>query len=101
MATSLTKLNLVAKKNAKSVVWQYFILEADEKNISKQEVEDQPVCRNCYKQVRVMHDNTSNLLSHLRDNHPNEYTEASYKFVHFGVQMSIISKYQDDCDNNN
>ena len=31
---------------------------------------------------------------------PNKYAEAS-KFVHFGVQMSIISKYQDDCDNNN
>ena len=51
MATSLTKLNLVAKKNAKSVVWQYFDLETDEKNILKQELEDQPVCRKYYKQV--------------------------------------------------
>jgi len=37
------------KKNAKSVFWQYFGLEADEKNIPKQELEDQPVCRKCYK----------------------------------------------------
>ena len=88
MATSPTKLNLVAKKNAKSVVWQYFDLETDEKNILKQELEDQPVCRKYYKQVWVNHGNTSNLLSHLRDNHPNECAEAS-KFVHFGVQMSI------------
>ena len=44
------------------------------------------------------HGNTSNLLSHLHDNHPDECAEAS-KFVHFGVQMSIILKYQDDCDN--
>ena len=47
MATSLSTLNSVAKKNSKSVVWQYFGLEADEKNIPKQEVEDQPVCRKC------------------------------------------------------
>ena len=80
MATSLSKLNLVTKRNAKSVVWQYFILEADEKNIPKQEVEDQPVCRKCYKRVRAKHGNTSNLLSHLCDNHPDEYAEA-YKFV--------------------
>ena len=100
MATSPSTLNLVAKKNAKSVVWQYFGLEADEKNIPKQELEDQPVCRKCYKRVRAKHGNTSNLLSHLRDNHPDEYAEASkfvqtciclsIKFVHFGVQMSIL-----------
>ena len=96
MATSPSMLNLVTK----SVVWQYFGLEADEKNIPKQELEDQPVCRKCYKRVRAKHGNTSNLLSHFRDNHPDEYAEAS-KFVHFGVKMSIISKYRDDCDNNN
>ena len=45
MATSSTKLNLVVKKNTKSVVWQYFGLEIDEKNILKQEMEDQLVCR--------------------------------------------------------
>ena len=46
-----SKLNLVAKKNAKSVVRQYFGLDADEKNIPKQHLEDQPVCRKCYKRV--------------------------------------------------
>ena len=56
-------------------------VEADEKNIPKQELEDQPVYTKCYKWVRVKHDNTSNLLSHLCDNHPDEYAEAS-KFVH-------------------
>ena len=35
MATSPTKFNLVVKKNAKSVAWEYFGLEADEKNILK------------------------------------------------------------------
>ena len=35
MTTSPTKLNLVVKKNAKSVAWEYFGLEADEKNILK------------------------------------------------------------------
>ena len=30
-----------------SVIWQYFGLEADEKNIPKQELEDQPVCTKC------------------------------------------------------
>ena len=35
MATSLSKLNLVMKKNVKSVVRQYFGQQADEKNIPK------------------------------------------------------------------
>ena len=48
----------------------------------------------------MKHGNTLNLSSHLRDNHPDEYAEAS-KFIRFGVQISIISKYRDDCDNNN
>ena len=77
MATSPSTLNLVTKKNAKSVVWQYFGLEADKKNIQNQKLEDQPVCRKCYKWVRAKHGNTSNLLSHLHANHPNKYTEAS------------------------
>ena len=64
-------------------MWQYFGLEAGEHNIPKHDLEDQPVCRKCNKQIRAKHGNTSNLLAHLRDHHPEEYAEAS-KFVHKG-----------------
>ena len=48
----------------------------------KQELEGQPVCRNCYKRVWAKRGNTLNLLSHLHDNPPppKECTETS-KFV--------------------
>ena len=76
-------VNLVKKKGAKSIIWEYFGLEADEHNIPKQGLDDQPICRKCNKRVRVKHRNTTNLLAHLRDNHPEEFAEAS-KFVHRG-----------------
>ena len=80
MAASVDSVKLVKKKGTKSIVWQYFGFEADEQNIPKQDLEDQPVCN---KRIRAKHGNLSNLLAHLRDNHPEEYAEAS-KFVHKG-----------------
>ena len=63
----------------KSVVWQCFGPEAD--NIPKQKLEDQ----------EVLQASTSEAWQFV----------VSFAFVHFGVQMSKILKYRDDCDNNN
>ena len=64
-----------------SVIWQCFSPEADENIIPKQELEDQEVLQGSMSEAWQ--------------------SVVSFAFVHFGVQMSIISKYRDDCDNNN
>lgn len=67
---------LVKKPNSKSIVWNYFGLKADEHDIPLREEEDRPVCRTCKKAVPAKGGNTSNLLTHLRDHHPDLHTEA-------------------------
>ena len=69
--------DLVKKKNAKSIVWNYFGLKADGNGIVLKEHENRPVCRMCNKSVLCKGGNTSNLFSHLRDHHPTQFKEAS------------------------
>ena len=68
MANGGNEIVLVKKKNAKSVVWDYFGLEAEEDGTVSKQTESCPVCHKCY---------TSNLFSHLRDKHPVLFKEAS------------------------
>jgi len=67
----------VKKKNAKSIVWDYFGLRAEEDGTVKKTNELRPVCRKCYKHILCKGGNTSNLFSHLRDKHPALYKEAN------------------------
>ena len=69
--------DLVKKKNAKSIVWNYFGLKADKNGIALKEHDDHPICRTCNKSVLCKGGNTSNLFSHLRDHHPTLFKEAS------------------------
>ena len=59
---------LVSKSSTKSVVWDFFGLELgkDGKPID----DGSPICRSYRKRVLAKHGNTSNLLAHLRTNHP-------------------------------
>ena len=66
-------LNLVKKPNTKSSIWTYFGLEADESDKPLPDKEDSPVCRACKKSVLAKGGITSNLLTHLRDHHPDLY----------------------------
>ena len=63
----MAEQNLLKMKGSKSVVWNYFGLQANENGVVLQEVEDEPMCRTCKKSVRAKSGNTSNLLPHLRD----------------------------------
>ena len=54
--------NLVKKKNAKSIVWNYFGLKGDKNGNALKEHDDRPVCRTCNKSVLCKGGNTSNLL---------------------------------------
>ena len=68
---------LIKKPSTKSVVWNYFGLQADECSKVLTEREDKPVCRSCQKTVLAKGGNTTNLLTHLRDHHPDLYVEAA------------------------
>ena len=63
-----------SSKGTKSEVWAYF---GYYKNAQGQLVEDgSPICRSCEKKVVARGSNTSNLLTHLRDHHPQLFSEC-------------------------
>ena len=75
MAEAHAEERLIKKPNSKSVVWNYFGLKANEYGIILPE-EERPICRTCKKAVPAKGGNTSNLLTHLRDHHPDPHAEA-------------------------
>ncbi len=62
---------LVSKRNTTSFVWQYFGFEPDSSGLPKDE--SKPSCKICSKIVVSKGGNTSNLLSHIRSKHPEEF----------------------------
>jgi len=70
-------INLVKKKNSKSIIWDYFGLKAEDDGSVLKDNEACPVCRMCYKKIMCKGCNTSNLFSHLREKHPVLYKEAN------------------------
>ena len=61
-------------KRTKTKFWAYF---GHYKNAQGQLVEDgSPICRSCKRKVVAKGGNTSNLLSHLRDHHPELLSEC-------------------------
>lgn len=64
---------LAAKPNVKANVWRFFGLETDSQNVIKDT--NSPICRigNCRMKVKTKQSSTSNLYSHLRKHHPQEY----------------------------
>ena len=73
---STVSLNLVKKKNTKSVVWNYFGIKADENGVQIPGEDTRPICRTCHKAVLSKGGNTANLFVHLRDGNPALYKEA-------------------------
>ena len=65
---------LVSKKKTTSFVWKYFGFETD-RNGRPLRV-DAPKCRLCQATVAAKDSNTSNLYSHLRNKHPEEFVIA-------------------------
>ena len=65
---------LLSKSRTKSKVWDYFGLQkgADGKPLD----DGSAVCRTCRARVKAKYGNTSNLMSHLKTNHPSIYQEA-------------------------
>ena len=63
---------LVKKLKATSVVWTIL----DWKLMKMADKQHQPVCRKCKKSVPAMSENTSNLMSHLKEHHSDLHVEA-------------------------
>ena len=59
---------LVEKKGTTSHVWTFFGLEKEGTD------SDKVICRVCKKSVLARGGNTSNLVSHLKNNHPKEHS---------------------------
>ena len=63
----------MAKNGTKSFVWNYFGLIPDQNGRASDE--RSPVCKICRIPVPAKSGNTSNLLSHLKNNHSRAYTD--------------------------
>ena len=72
---------LLPKVGAKSPVWTYFGMEAQ-----SGESGDKVICRECRCTVSAKNGNTSNLFSHLKNNHPKLY--STVKEASLGAQNS-------------
>lgn len=79
MDNQVNETNLVKKKNTKSAAWDFFGIRADEHGVAIPSEEHRPVCKICRKSVQCKSGNTTNLFTHLRDQHPKEYKEASQR----------------------
>ena len=69
--------NIARKKYPKSVVWDYFGIRVGEDSLTVHGEEQEPVCRSCGKVVLAKGGNTTNLLTHLRDHHPQLHVETT------------------------
>ena len=64
---------LVNKHNTKSSIWKYFGFVPDDNG--KPSNTDKPQCKVCLATVTMKTGNTTNLHVHLRQKHPQLYTE--------------------------
>lgn len=66
---------MIAKTKAKSQIWKYFGLPADENGLRLDN--EMTICKTCMKPVRNSGGTTSNMIGHLRVHHPLQYSEMA------------------------
>lgn len=66
----LCGINIVKKRNTKSKAWLYFGPRANEDGKIIEEEQHQPICHKCGVDICAKQRNTSNLIQHLGDHHP-------------------------------
>lgn len=77
MATSSASPQLIGKKGTKSRIWKYFAFEADDHGVI---VALKPVCKRCHCAFQTEAGNTTNLVKHLKDRHPDLFKEFNIKY---------------------
>ena len=70
-SSSLNDSDLVLKRNTKAFIWRYFGFEPNE--TGNPQSKDHPKCRLCRVEIATKDGNTSNLYSHLKNKHPEQY----------------------------
>ena len=73
----LASTNLVKKKNAKSVIWNYFGAHRTNEGLPVEGDHDKLICCFCRKVVLAKQGNITNMLQHLKEPHSFLYIEAS------------------------
>ena len=68
---------LVTKPHTITKVWAHFGLKGNKDGLPDTAEIEKPICRHCHKTVSAKRSNTTNLFTHLQDNHPEIYTELS------------------------
>ena len=71
LSGSLNDSDLVSKRNMKAFIWRYFGFEPNE--TENPQSKDYPKCRLCRVEIAAKDGNTSNLYSHLKNKHPEQY----------------------------
>ena len=71
LSGSLNDSDLVSKWNMKAFIWRYFGFEPNETGNPRSK--DHPKCRLCQVEIAAKDGNTSNLYSHLKNKHPEQY----------------------------
>lgn len=64
---------IVQKPNTTSSIWNYFGVRADDNDVPLPNELERPICKLCKKAVSAKRSNTTNLHTHLKDNHPDAY----------------------------
>ena len=73
------------KRNTYSVVWDYFGLKANQDGTLVLSETHSPVCRLCGRSIPAKGGNTTNLLTHLRECHPDVYADVQPKVAKRGA----------------
>ena len=71
LSGSSSDSDLVLKHNTKAFIWKYFGFEPKEKG--NLQLKNHPKCHLCQLEITAKDGNTSNLYSHLKNKHPEEY----------------------------
>ena len=78
-------MELLDRPGSKSTVWKYFGLKSDEEK--RPVIDGYAFCRECKSKVAARSGNTSNLITHLPNNHPTIYAA-------FAKQKTEMTKSQ-------
>ena len=68
---------LVMKLHTTSKVWGHFGLKGNKDGLADTTEIEKPIWPHCHKIVSAIRSNTTNLFTHLQDNHPEIYAELA------------------------
>ena len=85
---------LVMKPHTTSKVWAHFGLKGNKDGLPDTAEIEKPICRLCHKTVSAKWSNTTNLFTHLQDNHPEIYAElaATKKHINQPTLVKVIER---------